>query len=86
MAVEKPTPIKWVLTSIGMALVALHLFVSEYFAGLEVARGVVLWVLLNRIEPNLSRRLVRIFWNWLPYLVVLGGFFFWRVVIFQNPE
>jgi len=86
MAVEKTSPMKWVLTSIGMALVALHLFVSEYFAGLEVARGVVLWVLLTRTETKLPRKLMRIFWDWLPYLVVLGGFFFWRVVIFQNPE
>lgn len=86
IAVEKPAPMKWGLTGIAVALTSFHLFVSEYFTGLEIARVIVLWILINRSEAKLSLKLFRILYNWLPYLAVLGIFFYWRVVIFQNPE
>lgn len=77
---------KWFFMSAATGLAALHLFVSEYFAGLELIRVVILWILYNRHEMNLSHKLKRVFWDWLPYLVMLVLFSIWRIAIFQNPE
>lgn len=86
ISVGKSAPVKWIFASTAMTLTVLHLFVSEYFAGLEIIRIVILWILISRNETDLSKKLLRIFWNWLPFLVVLGIYFFWRIAIFQNPE
>lgn len=85
-SVENSTPLKWIFAIAAIGLSALHIFVSEYFAGLELIRAVILWIVLTRTEPQLSKKLSKIAWQWLPYLLVLGLFFYWRVEIFQNPE
>ena len=77
---------KWIaLTSLALILEAAHLFTSEYFSGLTLIRIVILWILFSRAEPILSKRVSKALLNWLPYLVVLGLFFFWRVAIYVNP-
>ncbi|NOH03564.1 MAG: hypothetical protein HND47_17190 [Chloroflexi bacterium] len=86
LAFQDPTPRKWLYTGLALVLAAAHLFTSEYFAGLELIRVVVLWILLSRAEAGASKKLTRLFLNWLPYLLVLGAFFYWRVAVYQNPE
>jgi hypothetical protein len=77
---------KWLLILPALLLEAAHLFTSEYFAGLELVRIVILWILIARSENTTSRRFSRVVLNWLPYLAVLALFFFWRVAVYQNPE
>ncbi len=74
-----------VLTSLALILEAAHLFTSEYFSGLTLTRVFILWILISRTEITFSKRLSKTLLNWLPYLVVLGLFFFWRVAIYENP-
>ncbi|MDO9302477.1 MAG: hypothetical protein Q7T89_13915 [Anaerolineales bacterium] len=73
------------LTALALALEAAHLFTSEYFSGLELIRIFILWILISRAEPAVPKRITKVLLNWLPYLIVLGIFFYWRVVIYQNP-
>lgn len=77
---------KWFFVCSALILEAVHLFTSEYFAGLELIRVAILWILILRTEAPTSKKIVHVFFNWIPYLVILGIFFYWRVVIFQNPE
>lgn len=70
----------------ALALEAMHLFTSEYFAGLELIRVVILWILISRSETTFSKKPIRVFLNWLPYLIMLGIFFYWRTAIYENPE
>ncbi|MBE0672311.1 MAG: hypothetical protein IH588_17185, partial [Anaerolineales bacterium] len=80
------TPGKWIVfTSLALTLEAVHLFTSEYFSGLELIRAFILWILITRIEPGLPKRLSKTLLNWLPYLIVLGIFFYWRTVLYENP-
>lgn len=86
MAFQDPSPKKWFYVAGALVLEAAHLFTSEYFAGLELTRIVILWILISRAESAPPRKILRTFFNWLPYLLVLGVFFFWRIVLYQNPE
>jgi len=86
LAFQETTPRKWLYGIAALLLEAAHLFTSEYFAGLELIRIVILWILVSRGDANLSKRVLRVFLNWLPYLLVLAAYFTWRVVIYQNPE
>lgn len=86
LALRETTYKKWLYAIAALGLEAAHLFTSEYFAGLELIRVVVLWILISRIESDFVKKAGRVFLNWLPYLVVLGIFFYWRVVVYQNPE
>jgi hypothetical protein len=67
-------------------LQAAHLFTSEYFAGLELLRPFILWILVSRNEPGVPKRFWRTLLQWLPYLLVLGVYAYWRAFIFQNVE
>lgn len=69
----------------AVLLVALHLFTSEYFAGLELLRPVILWILISRKEENKSKVFRFVIVNWLPYLFALAAFGIWRVFLFENP-
>ena len=72
-------------TILAMILEAAHLFTGEYFSGLEFIRVLILWILISREELVFSQRVKKVFLNWLPYLLVIGIFAYWRVVIYKNP-
>lgn len=86
LAFQDPSPRKWLYTGAALIIEAAHLFTSEYFAGLELVRIVILWILVARADMTLSKKFSRLFLQWLPYLLVLGLFFYWRIIIYQNPE
>lgn len=77
---------KNIVIILALLLEVLHLFTSEYFAGLELIRVAILWILISRVESSFSKKLFQTVLNWFPYLAILGIFFYWRVVIFENPE
>ena len=86
LALRKPKHSIWMM---GLALIleGLHLFTSEYFSGLELLRPVVLWIILSSgvKTKDAGKLLWKLFIRWLPYLLVLGSFAYWRVVLFENP-
>lgn len=76
--------------SIFLILLALifegvHLFTAEYFSGLELLRPLVLFFLMAPQSVKISTKLWHIFKRWLPYLLVLSMYFYWRIVLFVGP-
>ena len=57
----------------------------EYFMGLELLRPVILWFLLRDDERDIKRRFTRVIKLWMPYLILLGIYFWWRFFIYQVP-
>jgi hypothetical protein len=86
ISINKLPPIRWLLVILALSLEAVHLFTSEYFAGLELIRVVVLWILISRSELRFSKKVFGAALQWLPYLIVLAVFFYWRIFLQQNPE
>ena len=74
-----------ILTLLATILEAAHLFTGEYFAGLEFVRVLILWILISREEQFFSKKVKKVFFYWLPYLLIIGVFFYWRVAIYENP-
>ncbi len=72
------------LTLAAVILQAAHLFTSEYFSGLELLRPFIFWILISRNEMSISKRIWKVFFGWVPYLIVLGIFAYWRTAIFEN--
>lgn len=85
-AVETTNYKKYFFIVCALIFETTHLFTSEYFSGLELIRVVILWILISRFESNFLKKLWRVLAHWIPYLIVLGFFFYWRLVIYQNPE
>jgi hypothetical protein len=76
----------WIFTSISLATCFLHLFFLEYFVGLELIRPVIIWLLLSREEPSLPARLRKTFLRWLPYLLLLVAYVFFRLYFLPKPK
>jgi hypothetical protein len=74
---------RWMLIIPALVLEAAHLFTSEYFSGLELIRIVILWIIIWRTELPPWEKTTQVLINWLPYLFVLGLFFYWRVYVFE---
>ncbi len=74
------------LTLAAVILQAAHLFTSEYFSGLELLRPVIFWILISRNELNFSKRILKVFLHWIPYILILGMFAYWRTAVFENIE
>ena len=62
----------------------------EYYTGLDICRGAIIWLFLAREagfrELSFWKKVRMVFLQWLPYLGVLGAFMFWRVFVFQFPS
>ncbi len=61
------------------------LFTVEYFFGLELLRPILMWLILSS-EKSLKLRFKRTLTNWLPYLIGLVAFLFWRIILYPSPR
>jgi hypothetical protein len=84
-AVRKPRWF-WPLSILGWLLAAVTHFTVEYFFGLELIRPAVLWIVLADQIPESRQRIKRVFVNWLPYLLILAVFLYWRVFLTETPR
>lgn len=75
----------WGWTAAGVISGLVSIFTMEYFAGLELIRPVLLWVVLARSISNRGERLKRTGLLWLPYFLTAVGFGIWRGLIFKFP-
>ena len=75
----------WLAASAAWIAAFVHLFTIEYFVGLELIRPVLLWLLVLR-QPGTSRVAAarRVLLLSLPYLLILGFYFWWRLVVFPT--
>jgi hypothetical protein len=69
---------------VAVLLSTVQLFSSEYLIGLELMRPLFIWLALSAIVPP-RQRLVRTLLFTLPFLAVMGVYFYWRVFLFKFP-
>lgn len=79
----------WLFTLLGLAAFGLNFSISEYFIGVELLRPVLLWMVLSgSVEvvgnASLRKRLAQTLRLWLPYLLVLGFFVYWRLFLMKT--
>jgi hypothetical protein len=79
VAERKPRRL-WLFTILSLAFEALHLVILEYFFGLEFLRPIILFS--QEKETRLSKRVGKLIWKWLPYLLILGMYQIWRLGLF----
>ena len=73
----------WLLFPLSWLAAFIQIFTIEYFVGLELMRPVLLWLLLSQEkEMPWGRVLRRVVALSIPYLLVFGFYFWWRLVIF----
>ena len=83
LALRKRTKRWWWIISFITA--AVGLYTSEYFFGLEVFRLFVIWIALQIQGVGIRQRIYRTGLIFIPYLVILSSFLYWRLFIFQFP-
>lgn len=72
----------WLFTILSL-LAASGMFSLEYFFGLELLRPLFIWMALGKRFDSTRQKVLRVFWIWLPYLLLMGAFLFWRIFIFS---
>jgi hypothetical protein len=76
----------WFAMTAACLLSAIHLFSLEYFFGLELLRPVFIWLILRPRTKNAMQCLRRTIFYYIPFLLVLGVYLYWRVFIFKFPS
>jgi len=76
----------WPFTLFSLITAALHLLLIEYFSGIELVRPIILFLLLSISGQRVLTRLRRTFVLWSPYLLLLVGFFIYRIALIPRPE
>jgi hypothetical protein len=82
LAIDQPQKF-WLYGILSLAGGVLTILTSEYFAGLELLRPVVLWLYL-REETN-KQKLFRVIKIWFSYLPILAVYSFWRFFVYKVP-
>lgn len=63
---------------------------TEYYTGLDIVRGIIIWMFLSQFESfkkvSFKKQIIKTFLHWIPFLIPLGIFMFWRVFIFKFPS
>jgi hypothetical protein len=89
LAVDNPRR-WWMFTIIAALASLLQLITLEYFFGLELLRLIFLWIYLGRMNLDGRTRLRTLFYQWIPYLLVIlifaGYRFVWYPLVSPNPE
>jgi len=64
----------------------LYLGLVEYEAGFELMRLTILFILAGRVTFRYREKIIATIKMWIPYSLILFGFGFWRVFIFQSDR
>jgi hypothetical protein len=71
-------------TVLSIFTAVLQMFTMEYFAGLELLRPFLIWVVTREPGEKQLTTAKRMLRYWLPYLLALIAFLFWRLVFFNH--
>lgn len=85
LAFKKPARF-WIFYPLSLIFAAFHLFTMEYFVGLELMRPVLMYWLMVDDGMKRLKAASKALLHWLPYLLVLGVYLYWRMVVFPNSE
>ncbi len=72
---------RWLFLAVSLLLALPNLFLSEYFAGFEILRPVVLWIALRKVSVDSSERRKLLLSSYLPFLAIFAFFLVWRFFI-----
>ncbi|NPV87579.1 MAG: hypothetical protein HPY45_16400 [Anaerolineae bacterium] len=75
----------YLLTAISLLSLALCIFSTEYFIGLEALRPVLIWLSQTEKSAPPRQRLRWVLRQWLPYLMLLACYAVWRVLVIGFP-
>ncbi len=85
LSVQQPEKF-WLYFIMSLGAEIVTILTLEYFMGLELLRPLILWLILRGGEKNIKLKVTRIFKLWMPYLVVLGIYIWWRFLIYIVPN
>jgi len=82
---EERRGLKYAFIGLSLLMLAYYLWIYEYMIGLEVMRLVLLYYLSSQGKSEkMLKTAIALIKRYIPYLLVIGIFLFWRVFIFQN--
>jgi hypothetical protein len=84
LSVQQPKKF-WLSFILSLGAEIITILTLEYFLGLEFLRPLILWLILRDQEKNIRSRLIRVIKLWLPYLVVVGIYVWWRFLVYEVP-
>ncbi len=73
------------LTALAVLLEAVHLFTSEYFVGMVMARPLILYWILSSLDLPIRERIKTTVKQWIPYLGALAAYVIWRMFLYVPP-
>jgi hypothetical protein len=78
----------WLLFTGSWLIAAYVMFADEYYFGLELLRPVILWLVIGQSYESISsgKRLKKVVFYWIPYIVIMAIFLFWRLFVFVSPR
>ena len=83
LSIKKPRLFS-LLTAAALLLSLVQVFTLEYFAGLEVIRPVILWLIFRNTEASKSQTFKKTLKYWAPYVVPLLIFAWWRLIYYPS--
>lgn len=84
LSVQQPSRY-WLYTFLSILAGAVNILSGEYFAGLEFARPAILWFALAERGLRPKERLLASLRYWLPYLLALSVYIYWRFFVYEVP-
>lgn len=76
----------WLFTVLSIVTGAAHLLLIEYYSGIELIRPLLIALLVFPSTVGLWARLRKTLLLWLPYLLLLVGFFLYRFYLIPRPK
>ena len=71
---------------LAFGLKIIHLFTTEYFAGLELIRPVLIFIALRETRQKSNGRNLRgVLAQWSPYILASGSLIIWRTFFYVSP-
>lgn len=76
---------RWILFILSWLAAFVQVYTIEYFIGLELIRPLMIWLLLaERGQTRMRPRLAKTAIFSAPYLLILGSFLWWRLIVFPT--
>jgi hypothetical protein len=73
-----------VYTALAVISGTMHMFMVEYYVGLELVRPIYLWLLAAKTQPR-KARITEVVKAWLPYGALFGVWMSWRLFWLELP-
>jgi len=77
---------RWAFLAISLVLSLLQMLIIEYFAGLELIRGLILFYIFKKEGNSPIRALKDTFFNWFPFLIIFALFIIYRLFILPDIQ